>query len=145
MILIYVQVQLFSSTKMNFTNNSAERLGGVFGIDNVRVEEDLSPILNYNCFMQYNVGEEDEHCPSTWKVNLVLRVNVWLSSLYNFRLNLYLIITKHPKGIYCMLKILVDVHQLLVILTNQLTLFMKVHCLAFQMFLSIHTVTPPGM
>ena len=71
-----MQVQLFSSTKMNFTNNSAGRLGGAFGIDNVRVEEDLSPILNYNCFMQYNVGEEDEHCPSTWKVNLVLRVNV---------------------------------------------------------------------
>ena len=69
---------------MIFTSNSAERLGGAIGVDNVRVEEDLSPILNYNCFLQYNVGEEDEHYPSTWKVNLVSCVRVWFSSLDNF-------------------------------------------------------------
>ena len=69
---------------MIFTSNSAETLGGAIGVDNVRVEEDLSPILNYNCFLQYNVGEEDEHCPSTWKVDLIPCVCVWLSSLDNF-------------------------------------------------------------
>ena len=52
-----------------FTGNSAQRLGGAIGVDNVRVEEDLSPVLNYNCFVQYNVGGEDEHCPSHWKVS----------------------------------------------------------------------------
>ena len=53
---------------MIFSGNSAQRFGGAIGIDNVRVEEDLALILNYNCFLQYNVGGEDEHCPSNWKV-----------------------------------------------------------------------------
>ena len=48
---------------MIFSGNSARRFGGAIGIDNVRVEEDLALILNYNCFLQYNVGGEDEHCP----------------------------------------------------------------------------------
>ena len=64
----YAQVQLFPSTNMIFTNNSAQRLGGAIGVDNVRVEEDLALILNYNCFLQYNIGNEDEFYPSNWKV-----------------------------------------------------------------------------
>ena len=64
----YVQVQLFPGTNMIFTNNSAQRLGGAIGVDNVRVEEDLALILNYNCFLQYNIGNEDEFYPSNWKV-----------------------------------------------------------------------------
>ena len=53
---------------MIFANNSAQRLGGAIGVDNVRVEEDLALILNYNCFLQYNIGNEDEFYPSNWKV-----------------------------------------------------------------------------
>lgn len=56
---------------MIFTGNSAKQLGGAIGVDNVRVKEILSTILNYNCFLQYNVGEENEKCPSNWKVSLV--------------------------------------------------------------------------
>lgn len=62
---------MFPRTNMIFTGNSAQRFGGAIGIDNVRVEEDLQSILNYNCFLQYNVGGEDELCPSNWKVNLI--------------------------------------------------------------------------
>ena len=69
---------------MIFTSNSAETLGGAIGIDNVRVQEDISPTLNYNCFLQYNVGEEDEQCPSTWKVNLVSCICLSVSSLRQF-------------------------------------------------------------
>lgn len=57
---------------MTFTGNSAQKYGGAIGVDNVRVEEDLQSILNYNCFLQYNVGGEDEIYPSKWKVNLVV-------------------------------------------------------------------------
>lgn len=53
---------------MIFTGNSAQRLGGGIGVDNVRVEEDLAVILNYNCFIQYNIGKDEEVCPSKWKV-----------------------------------------------------------------------------
>lgn len=56
---------------MTFTGNSAAGLGGAIGVDNVRVEEDLAQILNYNCFLQYNVGGEDELCPSNWKVSVI--------------------------------------------------------------------------
>ena len=65
------QVHLFPRAKMTFTENSALKYGGAIGVDNVRVEEDLQSILNYNCFLQYNVGGEDELYPSNWKVNLV--------------------------------------------------------------------------
>ena len=57
---------------MIFSGNSAQKFGGAIGVDNVRVEEDLEPILNYNCFLQYDIGGEDEFCPSNWTVNLVL-------------------------------------------------------------------------
>ena len=65
---------------MIFKGNSAQRLGGAIGVDNIRVEEDLSRVLNYNCFLQYNVGREDEFCPSNWKVNLVFCAWILLSS-----------------------------------------------------------------
>ena len=65
---MHVQVQLFPNTNIVFKDNSAQRLGGAIGVDNIRVEEDISLILNYNCFLQYNIGREDELCPSKWKV-----------------------------------------------------------------------------
>ena len=53
---------------MTFINNNAAYLGGALAVDNVRVEDDLALILNYNCFLQYNVGNDGEQCPSQWKV-----------------------------------------------------------------------------
>ena len=79
-MILHVQVQLFPSTNMIFKDNSAQWLGGAIGVDNIRVEEDLSPLLNYNCFLQYNVGREDEFCPSNWKVNLVFCACIFLST-----------------------------------------------------------------
>ena len=123
---------------MTFVGNSAQRLGGAIGVDNVRVEEDLSSILNYNCFLQYNVGGEDENCPSNWKVRKCTWC-VWVFSFNSYRLALHSIITQHPRDITCMSKILADVHPLLVILINpKKQLFMGIHCLVFQMFLRIY-------
>jgi len=51
-----------------FNGNSAVMLGEVIGVDNVQVEEDFASLSNYNCFLQYNVGGENETCPSKWKV-----------------------------------------------------------------------------
>ena len=65
---MHVQVQLFPNTNMVFKDNNAQRLGGAIGVDNIRVEEDISLLLNYDCFLQYNIGREDELCPSKWKV-----------------------------------------------------------------------------
>ena len=58
---------------MNFSYNNAS-LGGALAVDNTRVEDDLPLILNYNCFLQYNIGKEDEQCPSQWKVTALLVV-----------------------------------------------------------------------
>ena len=57
----------------------------------------------------------------------------------------HFITTQHPRGISCMLKISVVAHLLLVILTNQMPLSMRVHCLVFQMFLNTHAVMLPGV
>ena len=69
--ILHIQVQLFPNTNITFKDNSAQRLGGAIGVDNIRVEEDLALILNFNCFLQYNVGKEDEFYPSRWKVSYV--------------------------------------------------------------------------
>lgn len=143
-----LQVQLFPSTIMSFTGNSAQRHGGAIGVDNVRVEEDLSPVLNYNCFLQYNAGKEDEFYPCRWRVSLHARMCVYSCLVYaDYRLTYCLIITEHSRGdISCMLKTLVGVHPLLVVPKDQMPLFMKVHCLTFQMCLIIHALMMlPGM
>ena len=38
------------------------------------MEEDLALIFNYYCFLQYNVGGDDELYPSNWKVIVVFCV-----------------------------------------------------------------------
>jgi len=52
---------------MNFDHNNASLFGGAVGVDNIR-EDDLALLLNYNCFLQYNIGKDGEHCPSHWNV-----------------------------------------------------------------------------
>ena len=101
-----LQGQLFPNTSMIFNGNSAVRLGGAIGIDNIRVEEDLIPIFNYQCFLQYNVGRDDELCPSSRKVHF---------SFDSVDLTFHLIITQHLRDIVCMLKISVGVHLLVIL------------------------------
>jgi len=62
---------------LTFNGNSAVKLGGAIGVDNVQVEEDLASLSNYNCFLQYNVGGENETCPSKWKVATICNF-LWL-------------------------------------------------------------------
>jgi len=97
---------------MIFNGNSAVRLGGAIGIDNIRVEEDLIPIFNYQCFLQYNVGRDDELCPSNWKVHFSFDS---VDFSYFFRLTFHLIITQHLRDIVCMLKISVGVYLLVIL------------------------------
>ena len=111
-------------------------------MDNIRVEQDLSRVLNYNCFLQYNIGKENEFCPLNWKVPCMYAS--FCSSLTYCRLMFHFIITQHPKDVSCMLKISVGV-LLLVILKNQMPLSMRVHYLIFQMFSNIRAVMLPGM
>ena len=59
---------MLPSTNLIFNGNSAQWFGGAIGVDNIHVEEDLSRLLNYNCFLQYNIGKENEFYPSNWKV-----------------------------------------------------------------------------
>ena len=40
------------------------------------MEEDLALIFNYNCFLQYNAGGDDELYPSNWKVIVVFCVHM---------------------------------------------------------------------
>ena len=91
---------------MIFESNRAQRLGGAIGVDNVRVEEDLALILNYNCFLQYNIGNDDEFYPSNWKVIGTYSYKVLLS---NYKLIcrhiFHSVIIQQTRGSPCMLKI----------------------------------------
>lgn len=52
-----------------FVGNSALVFGGAFAVENFRVVNDTTLILNDLCFIQYNIGGEHEHEPSNWKVS----------------------------------------------------------------------------
>ena len=57
------------NTSLMFVGNSALVFGGAFAVENFRVVNDTTLILNNLCFIQYNIGGEHEHEPSNWKVS----------------------------------------------------------------------------
>ena len=142
--MLSIQVQLFPTTNMMFKDNHALRLGGAIGVDNIRVEEDLARILNFNCFLQYNVGKEDEFFPSKWEVNLVNYVPMSGFKLI-FRVVFHLITTQHPRDVPCMLKISVGVHPHLVVIITQIPLYTRCHFLISEVSLRIQVLIIPGV
>jgi len=52
---------------LTFVNNSASRFGGAIGVENVR-GSDVTVILSNFCFIQYNIGGENEYDPRYWMV-----------------------------------------------------------------------------
>ena len=68
-----MQVQLFPNTRMTFVNNSASQFGGAIAVQNYRDANDITLILNNNCFVQYNIGCENDNNPFEWTVSIKLQ------------------------------------------------------------------------
>jgi len=52
---------------LTFINNSASHLGGAIGVRNIRGNE-VTVVLTHFCFIQYNIGGENEYDPRYWMV-----------------------------------------------------------------------------
>jgi len=63
-----LQMHLLPGATLIFGNNTALRFGGAIGVENLRSENEISASLNDFCFIQYNIGSENEHKPDNWKV-----------------------------------------------------------------------------
>ncbi|XP_065897681.1 uncharacterized protein [Dysidea avara] len=60
---------------LTFINNSASQLGGAIGVENVR-GSDVTVILSNFCFIQYNIGGENEYDPKHWMANFTFSDNM---------------------------------------------------------------------
>ena len=64
-------MHVLPATKFTFNNNSALQFGGAVGVENVRGSDDTVVLTNF-CFIQYNIGSENEYNPQEWKVRICL-------------------------------------------------------------------------
>lgn len=62
-------MHVLPNTSLMFVRNSASVFGGAFAVDNLRIANDTTLILNNLCFIQYNIGGEHEYELSNWKVS----------------------------------------------------------------------------
>ena len=62
-------MHLLPNAKLKFVNNNASQFGGAIAAQNFGGNNDVTLILNHFCFIQYNIGGEDECDPDHWKVN----------------------------------------------------------------------------
>jgi len=62
-------MHVLPNTTINFINNTASQLGGAIAAGNFRAGNDVTLLLNYVCFIQYNIGGEHENEPDLWKVS----------------------------------------------------------------------------
>ena len=62
-------MQVFPNTTLMFARNNATEFGGAFAVENYIAKNDSTLILNNLCFIQYNIGSEDEYKPDKWKVS----------------------------------------------------------------------------
>ena len=67
-------MHLLPGAKLIFGNNSASQFGGAIGVKNTRSMNEVSVTLNDFCFIQYNIGGDDEHQPEKWKVIKLVHV-----------------------------------------------------------------------
>ena len=56
------------NAQLTYINNSASRLGGAIGVENAARDSDIRAVLGYSCFIQYNIGGENEYDPRYWIV-----------------------------------------------------------------------------
>ena len=70
----FMQVQIFPSTRVTFVNNSASQFGGAMAVQNYRDANDTTLILNNHCFIQYNIGCDNENNPFKWTVSSSLKI-----------------------------------------------------------------------
>lgn len=57
------------NTTLEFVNNSASDFGGAIAVDNFRGGNDTTLLKSNTCFIQYNIGSEDEYKPNKWNVS----------------------------------------------------------------------------
>ena len=69
-------MHLLPGATLIFGNNSASRLGGAIGVENIRSKNEVSVSLNDFCFIQYNIGGENERKPEHWEVICTLNLRV---------------------------------------------------------------------
>ncbi|XP_065897673.1 uncharacterized protein [Dysidea avara] len=67
-------MHVLPATKFTFNNNSALQFGGAVGVENVRGSDDTVVLTNF-CFIQYNIGSENEYNPQEWKVHFTFQNN----------------------------------------------------------------------
>ena len=71
--VVILQMHLLPGGTVIFGNNTASRLGGAMGVENVRSKNDVSASLNDFCFIQYNIGSKNELKPDDWEVSCMLK------------------------------------------------------------------------
>lgn len=69
-----MQLNLYSGAEVLFLNNRAESLGGALLVKNPSIGQDVEPIFNTNCFIQYNEME---------RPNEILTPDKWVRELHS--------------------------------------------------------------
>ena len=80
--IVILQMHLLPGGTLIFGNNTASRLGGAIGVENVRSENDVSTSLNDFCFIQYNIGSTNERKPDDWEVSYMLKNIIFCCSVF---------------------------------------------------------------